>query len=282
MAAASTATTRRPSTKGEQTRRAILAAAIERFGREGYRATSVADIARDAGVGGTVAYAYFPNKETLFLAAIDEDASHVINEGLVGAIEDLDVDDWRQMLVFTLISALDHHPPARPRPAGRCGRVGAGGASVADIARGAGGGGTVAYAYFPNKETLFLAAIDEDAGHVINEGLVGAIEDLDVDDWRQMLVFTLISALDHHPLARRVLAGLEPEVTERVLEIPALGEMRRACAERIRDEQGAEVARPDIAPVSLKSEESRVGKECISNCISRWSVYAYTKISTTT
>src|SRR3546814_17964436 len=122
MAAASTATTRRPSTKGEQTRRAILAAAIERFGREGYRATSVADIARDAGVGGTVAYAYFPNKETLFLAAIDEDASHVITAGLVGAIEALDVAAWRQMLVFTLISALDHHPLARrvlpgPEPA---------------------------------------------------------------------------------------------------------------------------------------------------------------------
>src|SRR3546814_16908648 len=66
-----------------------------------------------------------------------------------------------------------------------------------------------------------------------------------------MLVFTLISALDHHPLARRVLAGLEPEVTERVLEIPALGEMRRACAERIRHEQAAGVARPDIDPVSI-------------------------------
>src|SRR3546814_17478403 len=116
MAAASTATTSRPSTKGEQTRRAILAAAIERFGREGYRATSVADIARDAGVGGTVAYAHFPNKETLFLAAIDEDASNVINEGLVGALEDIDVDDWRQMLLFTLISALDHPPPPRRLP----------------------------------------------------------------------------------------------------------------------------------------------------------------------
>ena len=43
--------------KGELTRRAILDAAIERFGREGYRATSVADVARGAGVGGTVAYA---------------------------------------------------------------------------------------------------------------------------------------------------------------------------------------------------------------------------------
>ena len=72
-----------PPTKGEQTRQAILDAAIARFGRDGYRATSVADIARDAGVGGTVAYAYFPNKEALFLAAIDEDAAAVIHEGLV-------------------------------------------------------------------------------------------------------------------------------------------------------------------------------------------------------
>ena len=35
------------STKGERTRRALLAAAIERFGHAGYRATSVADITRD-------------------------------------------------------------------------------------------------------------------------------------------------------------------------------------------------------------------------------------------
>ena len=58
-----------PETKGAQTRRAILRAAIVRFGRDGFRATSVADIARDASVGGTVAYAYFPNKEALFFAA---------------------------------------------------------------------------------------------------------------------------------------------------------------------------------------------------------------------
>ena len=58
--ATTTATT--ATRKGEQTRLAILDAAIARFGREGYRATSVADIARDAGVSGTAAYAYFPNK----------------------------------------------------------------------------------------------------------------------------------------------------------------------------------------------------------------------------
>ena len=73
--------------KGAQTRAAILDAAIVRFGRDGYRATSVADIARDAGVGGTVAYAYFPNKEALFLAALDEDAANVIHEGVTTVLD---------------------------------------------------------------------------------------------------------------------------------------------------------------------------------------------------
>jgi AcrR family transcriptional regulator len=148
--------------KGAQTRRAILAAAIERFGRDGYRATAVADIARDAGVGGTVAYAYFPNKEALFLAAIDEDAAGVIQQGISGIIEDADIADWRETLIFTLIGAVEHHP-----------------------------------------------------------------------------------------LARRVLAGLEPEVTERVLEIPALTELRKACGERIRSEQLAGTVRPDIDAMSV-------------------------------
>lgn len=151
-----------PATKGEQTRQAILAAAIERFGRDGYRATAVADIARDAGVSGTLAYAYFPNKEALFLAAIDDDAAAVIEEGL---------------------------------------------STLAGVA--------------------------------------------DVQDWRQSLIFSLVDAVGHHPLARRVLAGLEPEVTERVLDIPALAELRKACAERLRHEQLAGTVRPDIDPVAI-------------------------------
>src|ERR1044071_2339657 len=104
--------------KGEQTRQAVLEAAIVRFGREGYRATSVADIARDAGVGGTVAYAYFPNKEALFLAAIDEDAASVIREGLTLVVDPATVEDWRQTLIFTLVAAVQHHPLARRLLAG--------------------------------------------------------------------------------------------------------------------------------------------------------------------
>jgi AcrR family transcriptional regulator len=145
------------TTKGELTRRAILDAAIERFGREGYRATSVADVTRDAGVGGTVAYAYFENKEALFLAALDEDAAAVIHEGLSEFMDDPDPLSWRT----TLIS-------------------------------------------------------------------------------------TLLEALDHHPLARRVLSGLEPEATDRVIEIPALVELRKAVVERLRADQASGMVRSDI------------------------------------
>ena len=148
--------------KGQRTRQAILDAAITRFGREGFRATSVADIARDAGVGGTVAYAYFPGKEALFLAAVDEDAAGVIGEGL---------------------------------------------ASI--------------------EATL--------------------------DGWPQVLMTTLVGAVEHHPLARRLLAGLEPDVTERVLEIPALADLRRAVADRLRREQEAGTVRPDIDPAAVGS-----------------------------
>jgi AcrR family transcriptional regulator len=151
-------------TKGEQTRRAILQAAITRFGRDGYRATSVADIARDANVGGTVAYAYFPNKEALFLAAIDEDAAGVIEEGVASTLE----------------------------------------AGGSDIRR-----------------------------------------------WHDTMIFTLVAAVERHPLARRLLAGLEPEFTTRVLEMPALSELRKACTELLRTGQAGGVVRADIDPAVI-------------------------------
>jgi AcrR family transcriptional regulator len=133
----------------------------------------------------------------------------------------------------------------------RFGRDGYRSTSVADIARDAGVGGTVAYAYFPNKESLFLAALDEDAAAVMEDGLASVIEDPANTGWRETLVFTLFAAVEHHPLARRVLAGLEPDVTDRVLELPALEEVRKACAERIRSEQLAGTVRPDIDATAM-------------------------------
>src|SRR5262245_56240643 len=106
-------------TKGEQTRCAILHAAIARFGRDGYRATSVADIARDASVSGTAAYAYFDGKEALFLAAVDEDAAAAISEGMAGILDErTDRDDWRETLMLTMLDAVERHPLARRLLAG--------------------------------------------------------------------------------------------------------------------------------------------------------------------
>lgn len=135
----------------------------------------------------------------------------------------------------------------------RFGREGYRATSVADIARDAGVGGTVAYAYFPNKEALFLAAIDEDAAAVIHEGLSSVMDKANIEDWRQTLIFTLVGAVEAHPLARRLLAGLEPEVTERVLDIPALNELRKATTELIRAEQLDGIVRDDIDAAEMAS-----------------------------
>jgi AcrR family transcriptional regulator len=148
-------------TKGERTRRALLDAAIGRFARDGYRSTSVADVARDAGLSPTGAYAYFPNKEALFIAAVDEDAAGEIGEALTTVLEGQFTGDWVQ------------------------------------------------------------------------------------------LIATLLEALDRHPLARRVLAGLEPEFTVRLLGIGALEQLRKGLAEVLATDQLAGLVRPDIDPVPM-------------------------------
>lgn len=133
----------------------------------------------------------------------------------------------------------------------RFGRDGYRSSSVANIARDADVSGTAAYAYFADKEALFLAAVDEDAAAVIEEGLSTVLDGAAVDDWQQTLIFALLGAVERHPLARRLLAGLEPEVTDRVLEIPALEELREAVAERLRSEQLDGTVRPEIDPVVM-------------------------------
>lgn len=118
--------------------------------------------------------------------------------------------------------------------------------SVADIARDADVSGSLAYAYFQNKEDLFLAALDQDVAKLINEGVSTILETPGDQSWRDTLVFSLVRALDEHPLARRVLAGLEPRATGRMIELPALNDLRRAMAERLRQDQAIGLVRMDI------------------------------------
>jgi AcrR family transcriptional regulator len=125
--------------------------------------------------------------------------------------------------------------------------------AVADIARDAGVSGTLAFNYFPNKEALFLAAVDEDAAGLIQLAVDHIHEFVGADDWRATLLLTLVDAVDDHPLAKRMLGGLEPDVTARVLEIPALEELRKVVGERIRAEQLDGHVRNDVDPVAIGS-----------------------------
>lgn len=148
----------RPETKGERTQARILQAAVDRFGANGFRATAVAAVARDAGVSAAAPFAYWPSKEALFDAAVDRDAHDVIAELLGGLGEGMEVTE-----------------------------------------------------------------------------LLG-------------LVNQLVAVLGHHPLARRVLAGQEPEVIDRVLELPAFHDLRALLTQLVVAGQEAGLVRADIDP----------------------------------
>jgi AcrR family transcriptional regulator len=66
--------------KGERTRSRILEIAVERFGAEGFRRTSVSAIAREVGITQAAVYAYFANKEALFEASVDADAEGLVQD----------------------------------------------------------------------------------------------------------------------------------------------------------------------------------------------------------
>ena len=98
--------------KGERTQARILEAAIDRFGTNGFRPTSVAAVARDAGVSAAAPCAYWPSKEALFEAAVDADARAVIAELLGGIGESDELAAWLN-LANELLDVLSRHPLAR-------------------------------------------------------------------------------------------------------------------------------------------------------------------------
>ncbi|MCU1487518.1 MAG: TetR DNA-binding transcription regulator [Actinomycetia bacterium] len=89
-------------TKGERTRGALVQAAITRFARDGYRATTLSSIAEDAGISPTAVYRHFPDKDAMFEAAVDADA-----EGMVGLARDAINGDTEGDLLALLNSLSD-------------------------------------------------------------------------------------------------------------------------------------------------------------------------------
>jgi AcrR family transcriptional regulator len=130
----------------------------------------------------------------------------------------------------------------------RFAREGYRGTSVADICRDAGLSTTAAYPYFANKEVLFVAAVDEDVAGLIDDAVsLVTIED-EPDQWGLVMMRALVAHLGDHPLAGRIVRGLEPDFTMRLLHIPALEELRKTVTELIREQQMTGQVRRDIEP----------------------------------
>jgi len=123
--------------------------------------------------------------------------------------------------------------------------------SVSDIAREAGLTPAAAYAYFAGKEGLFQAAVDTDAGALIEAARSAAAEGASARDQLFLFVGELRERVDDHPLARRVLSGLEPEVASRLLTIPSLVALTAALADELTEAQGAGDIRPDVDPAEV-------------------------------
>lgn len=123
--------------------------------------------------------------------------------------------------------------------------------SVSDIAREAGLTPAAAYAYFAGKEGLFQAAVDTDAGALIEAARSAAAEGASAREQLFLFVGELRELVDDHPLARRVLSGLEPEVAARLLTIPSLVALTAALADELTEAQAASDVRADVDPAEV-------------------------------
>jgi AcrR family transcriptional regulator len=122
--------------------------------------------------------------------------------------------------------------------------------SVSEICRRAGLTQAASYAYFDDKEHLFRAAVDADARALVEQ----ARERTAATPVRQLIpafLTSLAADLGNHPLARRVLAGLEPEAMGRLQQIETVERVHDDLAERLARGQEAGEVRSDIDPGAI-------------------------------
>jgi AcrR family transcriptional regulator len=134
----------------------------------------------------------------------------------------------------------------------RFAREGFRGTSVADVCRDAGLSSTASYPYFANKEVLFITTVDEDVAGLIDDAV--SLVDIDkAEHWGHSMMRGLTARMEQHPLARRIVSGLEPEFTMRLLDIPALDQLRKDVAELMRALQVSGEVRRDVEAGQMAS-----------------------------
>lgn len=92
---------KRNAERGEQTRAAIVAAAVELFGERGFRGTSISQIAQKAGVVQSVLHHHFGSKEQLLNAALASHYRGVVDRPDMEAIAVGQIDFFDEMMRVT-------------------------------------------------------------------------------------------------------------------------------------------------------------------------------------
>ena len=125
--------------------------------------------------------------------------------------------------------------------------------SMADVARDVGLSPSAVYRYFPTKEALFIAAVDEDAA-----GMIELVRSAAFDGNAVSLTTTLArmrselsAAVEEHPLAARALTGVEPMSPDRIMALPHLAELRRDLVALLQVGQEHGAVRADIPAETL-------------------------------
>ncbi|RBM11609.1 hypothetical protein DI005_33795 [Prauserella sp. PE36] len=103
------------SQRGAATRDAILETAIDCFARSGYEGTSMAAVARSAGVAQPLMHYYFTSKDDLWRAAIGKAFSEMlVQQEMNHELKELDPVSALQVLIRRHISFLARHPNVAP------------------------------------------------------------------------------------------------------------------------------------------------------------------------
>lgn len=117
--------------------------------------------------------------------------------------------------------------------------------SVSEITRAADLTQAASYAYFDSKEALFRAAVDADAGSLI-EGALAEVETAPVTELIPALLVHLAAGLTSHPLVTRVLGGQEPDAMDQLADLPAMQRAVDEVGRRLAEGQGTGEIRGDI------------------------------------
>lgn len=133
----------------------------------------------------------------------------------------------------------------------RFARDGFRGTSVATISRDAGLGRTTAFVHFDSKEALFFAAVDDDLDAMFGEFAVRLVQLLAEDLVVERVLATTLEIVDRHPLARRLLAGLEPDFTASVLGSESFEALRSTLVPVMAEGQRIGAVRPDLPVAEL-------------------------------